>query len=161
MNIVIGRAQENESDQLTLISFAAKRYWKYPEEYFDVWKNELTITKDYVDQNKVYVARNNGSAVGFISIVEMKNDFGLGALLIQKGYWLDHIFVYPPFIGRGVGIQLILFAKEVCKENNIECLYILSDPNAKGFYDRIGSQYIGEVPSNIKGRNVLLYIFSI
>lgn len=158
MKIVIGLAQENESDQLTLISFAAKRYWKYPEEYFDVWKDELTITKDYIDQNKVYVARSDGSAVGFISIVEVKNHVRLGNLLIQKGFWLDHVFVYPPFIGKGVGTQLMLFAKEVCKQNNIKCLYILSDPNAKGFYDRIGAQYIGEVPSNIKGRNVSLFI---
>lgn len=157
MNIKIRRAEDNESDILTSISFAAKRYWKYPEEYFDVWEDELTITPDYINQNEVHVAKVDGKAVGFISIVEVKNDFHVKEFLIRKGFWLDHIFVHPSFIGKRVGYELIFFAKELCRGKNIGCLYILSDPNAKGFYDKIGTQFIREVPSSIKGRTVSLY----
>lgn len=53
MNILIRRAEDKECNTLTSISFAAKRYWKYPEEYFDIWKDELTITEDYINQNEV------------------------------------------------------------------------------------------------------------
>ncbi|MDO0824136.1 GNAT family N-acetyltransferase [Desulfosporosinus nitroreducens] len=161
MNIMIRRAEDKENEILTLIAFEAKRYWKYPEEYFDVWKDELTITADYINKNEVHVAKVDGKSVGFISIVEVENDFLVGDLLIRKGFWLDHIFVHPSFIRNRVGSELIFFAKKFCEENNIICLHILSDPNAKGFYDRIGAQFIEEVPSNIKGRTVSLYKFPI
>lgn len=161
MNIMIRRAEDKDSDTLTLISFAAKRYWNYPEKYFEVWKNELTITPDYINQNEVHVAKVDGKAVGFISIVEVENDFKAGEVSIIKGFWLDHIFVHPDFIGERVGSELIFFAKKLCRRKDISCLYILSDPNAQGFYDRIGAQFIEEVSSNIKGRTVSLYKFLI
>ena len=161
MNISLRRVKDKESDTLTLIAFAAKRYWRYPEEYFDVWKDELTITEDYINQNEVHVAEVDGKAVGFISIVEVKNDFHVGELLIRKGFWLDHIFVHPSFIGKRVGSELIFFVKELSRVKNISCLHILSDPNAKGFYGKVGAQYIEEVPSNIKGRTVSLFMFPI
>lgn len=157
MDILISRAEVNDSDILTSIAFAAKRYWKYPEEYFAVWKDELTITKDYINQNEVYAARIAGESVGFISIVKMQNDFLAGELWIEKGFWLDHIFVHPSFMMKGVGSKLIFHAMELCKERNIRCLYVLSDPNAKGFYEKMGAQYIDDVQSNIKGRTVSLF----
>lgn len=158
---MIRRASHNESDMLTSIAFASKRYWKYPETYFDVWKDELTITSAYINRNDVHIARVDGMAVGFFSIVEIDEDFQTGDLLVRKGFWLDHIFVHPDFIGKRVGTELISFAKELCRQRNISCLYILSDPNAKGFYERIGAQFIEEVPSNIEGRTVSLYKFPI
>ncbi len=85
-NIIIRRADDKESDILTSISFAAKRYWKYPEEFFEVWKDELTITPDYINQNEVYVAKVDGKTVAFISIVQVKNDFQAGEVLISKGF---------------------------------------------------------------------------
>ena len=157
MNIVILSADEKESNILTSISFAAKRYWNYPEEYFDVWKEELTITPDYINKNQVYVAKINGEVIGFVSLVEVKDDFQVGELLITKGFWLDHIFIRPELIGKKVVSKLIEFVKEWCRNQNISYLHILSDPNAKGFYNRIGADYIKEVPSSIKGRTVSLY----
>ncbi len=161
MNIMIRPADVVDSDILTSISFAAKRYWKYPEEYYGVWKDELTITLDYINNNQVHVAMVEDDVVGFISIAELKDDFQTGEFLIRKGYWLDHIFINPDYIGRKVGTKLISFAKELCRSKNITSLHILSDPYAKGFYDRIGAQFIEEVPSNIKGRFVSLYKFLI
>ncbi|GAB6151902.1 GNAT family N-acetyltransferase [Desulfosporosinus burensis] len=161
MNIMIRPADAVDRDILTSISFAAKRYWKYPEEYIDVWKDELTITLDYINKNEVHLAMVEGKVVGFISIVEVKDDFQTGELLIRKGFWLDHIFINPDFIGKRVGSKLISFAKESCRRKNITSLQILSDPYAKGFYDKVGAQFIEEVPSNIRGRFVSLYKFLI
>jgi len=48
VELVIRQAKRTESGDLTSISFASKRYWNYPEEYFDVWKKELTITPGYI-----------------------------------------------------------------------------------------------------------------
>lgn len=73
----------------------------------------MTITPQYIDDNMVFV---------------------------KKGFWVEHIFIDPGFIGKG-----------------ISCLYIFSDPYAVGFYDNIGANYCGESPSSIEGRTVALY----
>lgn len=151
---MILNAHENESKILTSISFSSKRYWQYPEEYIEVWKEELTITPEYINQNQVYVAKIDGKLIGFISIVEVKDDLPSE---IRKGYWLDHIFIHPDYIGKNVGSELISFVKVLCRRKNISSLNILSDPNAKGFYNKLGAEYIKEVPSSIEGRTVSLY----
>ncbi len=36
-----------------------KNYWNYPDEYYEIWKKELTITQDYISKNDVYVYEQN------------------------------------------------------------------------------------------------------
>lgn len=157
MNLVIRKAKDTESDNLTSISFASKRYWNYPEEYLKVWEKELTITTKYIQENIVFVADADDMAVGYFSIVEVKEDFWAGQVFVKKGFWLEHIFIMPEFIGKRIGSELIAYAKDYCKKNKIERLNIFSDPYAKGFYDKIGAKYIKESPSSINGRTVSLY----
>lgn len=157
MQICIRKAVASQSEILTEISFAAKRYWNYPEEYFEVWKDELTITGAYIEENIVYVAEQDGKIVGYFSIAEVKEAFWAGEISVQKGFWLEHIFILPDFIGMGIGSELINFAKGLCKENGIEKLFIFSDPNSRGFYDKLRARYIIESPSSIKGRTVSFY----
>lgn len=161
MRIVIRPAAITDSEALTNISYAAKRYWNYPKEYFDIWENELTITPAYIQNNKVYVAEVDGQIVGYFSLVEVKDDFRAGKVFIKKGFWLEHIFILPGYIGKGIGTQLINYLKSLCQKLCIDKIRILSDPNAKGFYEKIGAQYMGESPSSIMGRTVSLYILDI
>src|SRR5512147_2818140 len=93
--IKINKAQDNDCDILTEISFAAKRHWNYPDSYYDLWKNELTISKDYTDHNIVYKAQFDVLILGFYSIVENKSDFYSGETFVKKGFWLEHIFIKP------------------------------------------------------------------
>jgi GNAT superfamily N-acetyltransferase len=161
MSIVVRTASVNDSEILTDISFASKRYWKYPDEYFDVWKDELTITSEYIQSNIVYVAEKNEKIIGYFSLVEVKKDFWAGKVFVKKGFWLEHIFISPQYIGKGVGSKLIAVLNSKCKEMNINKVCIFSDPNAKGFYDKVGARYLDESPSSIKGRTVSLYVLSI
>lgn len=157
MNIIVRPATIHDSEALTKISFAAKRYWKYPEEYLEIWKDELTITPLYIMNNILYVAEEDGQAVGYFSLVEVKGDFWSREVLVNKGFWLDHIFILPRYIGQGIGSKLISVFKEKCKEMKIDKVKIFADPNAKGFYDKIKAHYLGEVPSSIEGRTISLY----
>ncbi|MBM7868478.1 GNAT family N-acetyltransferase [Heliobacterium gestii] len=157
MTFLIRQALPTEGNLLTDISFLSKQYWNYPKEYFEVWKNELTITADYITENTVFVAEVDGKVVGYESVVEVKEDFRAGNVVVKKGFWLEHIFILPDYIGKGIGSKLITFIKELCREKRIPCLYIFADPYAKGFYDKIGAQYMGESPSSIAGRTVSLF----
>jgi GNAT superfamily N-acetyltransferase len=157
MGLMVREASASDSVALTDISFASKQYWNYPNEYFDIWKDELTISPSYIKDNMVYVAEVRGRAIGYVSLVELKDEFWTGNGVVNRGFCLEHIFILPEYIGKGIGSRLIAFLKERCKEMNIDSIYIFSDPNAKGFYDKLGACYLGEVSSNIKGRTVSLY----
>lgn len=157
MEILVRAASISDSRVLTDISFAAKKYWNYPEEYLEVWKNELTITPAYIQNNIVYLAEQGGQVIGYFSLVEVENDFWTGNVFVNKGFWLEHIFILPDYIGKGIGSNLIHILKTKCQEMKIDKIYIFSDPNAKGFYDKIGAHYLGESLSSIEGRTVPQY----
>jgi len=74
---------------LTEISFSAKRYWNYPEEYFEKWKDELTITENYTKYNIVFTACTNSRIAGFYSIVNNPHDQTFGKVFMKAGYWID------------------------------------------------------------------------
>lgn len=155
--ITIRPASIDDSIALTNISFASKQYWNYPKEYFEIWKDELTITADYIKNNAVYVAEESNQVLGYFSLVEVKNDFWAGKIFVTKGLWLEHIFILPEYIGKRIGSKLIEVLKTKCKEMKIDKIYIFSDPHAKGFYDKVGARYLGEAPSSIEGRTVSHY----
>ncbi len=161
MELTIRRALATDALFLTSISFGAKRYWNYPEEYFEVWHDELTITEDYIEQNIVYVAQKKDTIIGYFSIVEVNQEHWNGEVFISQGYWLDHIYIRPAYIRSGIGTELMEYAQEYCRENGIEKLYIFSDPFANGFYEKLGATYIKESPSSIENRTVSLYEYRI
>lgn len=157
MILTINRARPEEADILTQISFESKHYWDYPEEYYVVWKDELTITPEYIGKNAVFAARTEEGIAGYCSLVHVEQDFHAGKVFVHKGDWLEHIFIRPAYIKKGIGIRLMGFVKAHCRQNGIQLLSIFSDPNAAGFYDHLGALCLGEYPSSIEGRNVLLY----
>ena len=142
---------------LTKISFAAKRYWDYPQEYLQAWKDELTISEEYVRDNVVFVAQAGREAIAYYSIVQVKEDFYAGETKVTKGFWLEHMFVLPEYIGKGTRNAMYAHAKQFCTANGIDALKIFADPNAAGFYEKQGVQYIEECPSTIEGRTVSLF----
>jgi len=157
MELFIRQARADEHKILTVISFAAKRYWDYPEEYFAIWKDELTITEKYIDDNVVFAAQSGEGIAAYYSIVQVEEDFFAGETLVEKGFWLEHMFVLPELIGKGIGKAMYRHALNFCRSSNIEQLRIFADPNAKGFYEKMGAKYEKERPSGIEGRDVGLY----
>ena len=155
--IEIRQAQPIESDLLTEISFAAKKHWNYPDNYYDIWRDELIITKDYIHQNIVFEALYQNSVLGFYSIIENEADFYTGDIFVKKGFWLEHIFIKPAYHALGIGMLLINHAKQVSRDSGITELLIFADPNAKGFYDKVGAEYLYESKSSIPGRMIPVY----
>jgi len=155
--IQIRKAQPVDSDLLTEISFDAKKHWNYPDNYYDLWRDELTITKEYIHQNIVFDALYQNSVLGFYSIIENEADFYTGDIFVKKGFWLEHIFIKPAYHALGIGMLLINHAKQVSRDSGITELLIFADPNAKGFYDKVGAEYLYESKSSIPGRMIPVY----
>jgi GNAT superfamily N-acetyltransferase len=156
---MIRQARQNEAKVLTRISFASKGHWHYPQEYFEIWKKELTIRPDYIEKNDVFVYELDGFAAGFYSIVELPEDMDISGIKIRKGFWLDHMFIEPEHIGKGMGSKMFHHLRKVCTAKGISKLGILADPHARGFYEKMGCDYVMEIPSTIENRTTPFLVF--
>jgi len=148
----IRKARPQEAELLTDLSFASKRYWNYPESLFDVWRSELTITIEYIINNEVFVCQRHGGIVGYYSLVTHEQDLQLGHIVLPAGTWLEHMFVQPAVVGCGIGRKLFAHMQQRCCEKGVTLLQVLADPNARGFYEKMGCSYLREFPSSIANR---------
>ena len=141
MKITIRKAKPDDHQRLTEVAHAAKRHWGYPERWIEVWKDVLTIAPEFINDNEVYAAVVGNEVAGFYALIEAE-----GKVM------LEHMWVAPNFIGAGVGKALFNHALKMAASLNASSLEIESDPNAEGFYKRMGAQRIGEVASEIEGQ---------
>jgi GNAT superfamily N-acetyltransferase len=125
---------------LTQIAHDAKRYWGYPEHWIKHWQNDLTISSDFVEANPVFVAETDNQILGFYALI-----------IREDKAELDHLWVSPEHIGAGVGKELFLHAMQTAASRNVSEVEISSDPNAEGFYRKMGAHRLGEVVSEIDG----------
>lgn len=143
--MIIRPAAKEEADRLSQIAHDAKRYWGYPEHWIKHWQDDLTISADFVAANQVFLAEEDNQVLGFYALI-----------LRQKKAELDHLWVAPEHIGSGVGKELFLHAMQNASRRNVSEIEILSDPNAEGFYRKMGAHRIGETISEIDGQPRIL-----
>lgn len=149
-------ASKNDASTLTAVSFESKGHWGYPKEYFEIWKTELTITSEYIKINEVFVWEEENKIIGYYSITKLKDDVKFAGIIIEKGYWLEHMFLLPIYLGRGIGTSLFGHLRKWCEMREIAELKILADPHSIGFYKKMGCMYQREYPSSIPGRTTPL-----
>lgn len=155
--IQIIKAVEPDSKILTEISFAAKRHWNYPDNHYEIWKDELSISSDYIIQNIVYKSQIGADSVGFYSIVENAYNFRVGEVFIEKGFWMEHLFIRPEYHKLGIGRLMVEHALNIAKQKRIDRLLVFADPFASGFYEKIGALFLYESKSSIPGRLIPVY----
>lgn len=137
----IRAASSAEAASLTQIAHEAKRYWGYPEHWIKHWEQDLTISPEFISNHDVYVAENEGQLIGFYALVVHNNKAEL-----------EHLWVSPAQIGRGIGKELFVHAMQVAAGQNVHEVEISADPNAEGFYQHMGAARVSEVTSEIEGQ---------
>jgi GNAT superfamily N-acetyltransferase len=140
MNIHIRRASPDEAATLSEIAHSAKRHWGYPEEWIEYWKPDLTITPEFITDNDAFVAVSGEEIVGCCALV-------LSEALAE----LEHMWIKPEYIGAGVGRSLFDYVKAEAIQRQLAALELSADPNAEGFYERMGAVRVGEIRGDIDG----------
>ena len=130
--VQIREACPQDATRLTQIALAAKRHWGYPDRWMEIWREELTLRPDFIAANETYAAVVDGQSVGFYALTR-KNDT----------LHLLHLWVLPDWMGRGIGRLLFFHAVERAKALGFRQFEIESDPNAEGFYQRMGARRVG------------------
>jgi N-acetylglutamate synthase-like GNAT family acetyltransferase len=143
----IRRARPADAPALTRIAHAAKRHWGYPEKLIKLWKSDLTVTPDLIRMYPVYCATVGSRIIAFYAL-SGKGD-------VRE---IEHMWVTPRYIGRGVGQQLFAHLLKQLRAMKVARLRIVSDPNAAGFYHRMGARRVGRVASTPPGRFLPLLV---
>lgn len=143
MEIALRPTQPDEAVLLTEIACAAKAHWGYTADTMAYWRAAfLTVTQEYIAAHAVWVASvHSGQVVAFAATEQH-----------DAGAVLEHLWVTPSFMGRGIGRRLF---EHVALET--PTFTFTSDPHADDFYLKMGAQKIGEVASEYQSRQLSLF----
>jgi len=142
LDITIQAPKPEEASELNTLMRSSKSYWGYLDEWLELWDDELTITPDTMLSRAFYAGRIARELIFFYSIRQLS----------EHRYDLADCWVAPDYIGQGYGAILFEHLNTTLKSLNCHTLVIESDPNAEGFYKRMGAVRVGEKQSKIEGR---------
>ncbi|KQB40959.1 GNAT family N-acetyltransferase [Flavobacterium aquidurense] len=140
--MTIEKATTSDNEILTDITKKSKAYWGYSVEQILKWNQNLTITQDYIRDNKVFKLIKENVVIGYYSYIFEG----------QKHVKMDNLFILPEYIGKGFGKFLLLDFLNRMKEAQIQIITLDSEPNAEAFYSKMGFVKIGEFETSIKNR---------
>jgi GNAT superfamily N-acetyltransferase len=136
----IVRSRPGDAAALTRIALAAKRHWRYRETWIRRWNAVLTLSPAYIRRNPTYSAIDGDGIVGFCAL-RLR-----GAAAV-----VDHLWVAPGSMGRGIGRQLFRRCEREARKAGVALLRVESDPNAEGFYRAMGASVVGRSPAPVDG----------
>jgi len=149
---VVGRlrlARPAEAASLSELAFRSKASWGYEGAFMEACRAELTVDPAAITRGDVVVLEADHGIAGFYGLAHW-----------NSGLELSHFFVDPDAMGRGAGRTLWADAVRRARIRGVQHLLIQSDPNAEGFYLKLGAERIGDVPSRSwPGRSLPLLLF--
>ena len=135
------RAKPSEAATLSAIAWAAKGFWNYSSNWMEQWREQLTITPNFIAENETFAAIINRETVAFHALLQRANVLRL-----------EHLWVLPNWMGQGIGRALFRHAAERAAARGARGLTIEADPNAELFYRRMGAVRSGVIATEIDGR---------
>ena len=140
--VTLRRARPDEASMLSELALAAKEFWGYDQAFIESCRAELSFSPDDVARRHFVVADLGGMVAGFYSLDGQPPAGGLG-----------NMWVRPGEIGTGLGRVMWHDAMAAAAAAGFEYLEISAEPDAEGFYRKMGAERIGETPSgSIPGR---------
>ena len=139
-------AQTGDLAVLTGLGIRSKATWDYSADQMRVFGEELTWAAELLAQRTVYLAATS-RIHGYYSLNPTD----------ERTIDLEHLFVAPEDFGKGIGTKLFNHACGISRQQGYTNLTVMSDPNAAGFYDRVGCQKVKNIPSSIPGRTIPTY----
>jgi GNAT superfamily N-acetyltransferase len=127
---VIRAASPGDSPRLRAIAAASKGHWGYDGDRVAVWAAGLELGGD------IWIAWDGETALGWVGLTHLTD-----------GCELHHLWIDPAAIGQGVGTKLFRFACEQARAAGAVVLRWEAEPNAVGFYERMGAATVGDARS--------------
>ena len=134
-------ARSDEGERLRTIAIASKGHWGYDADRVREWAAGGDFSPEGLRRKEVFVAEVGGRVVAWAS-------------LIPKGRlcWLDDLWVEPEWIGKAIGTELFQHAAERATQLGAVTMEWEAEPNALGFYERMGGRHVRDGARNDWGR---------
>lgn len=142
--ISLRRANAPEAAALTELALRSKRAWGYDDDFMASVMPDMIVHPEYLRDEYGIVAEEHGTTVGY-------------AILRFDGAaaFLRDLFVEPAHFRRGIGTALFSAAAQHARTHGATTLRLDGDPNARGFYQRLGMTHVGEEASIVGGGRML------
>lgn len=134
-------ARADEGEILREIAFEAKSHWGYDRAWVRSWVAQGDFSPSALHEREVLVAESGGRAIGFASLIR-RSDVCV----------LDDLWITPSLIGRGVGTELFQESARRARELGAKRLEWEAEPNAVGFYEKMGGEYLRDSEATELGR---------
>jgi GNAT superfamily N-acetyltransferase len=144
--VTFRRAPPEAADELTALTLASKAHWGYDRAFMEIARPSLTVTPTYLEANDCWIAEVDGKTVGWFSLVP-----------VPDSLLLDNFFLLPSSIGSGVGRLMWDQAVHRARAQGANRMTLESDPNAAGFYERMGAKLTGSAVASDTGRELPIY----
>ena len=150
--IVVRHARAGEAKDLTALCLRSKAHWGYDAEFMRLCVPSLTVSEQSIAEGRVLVATDgSGRTVGTVSVGRDGDDAELALM-----------FVDPAAMGGGTGRLLFEAAVALARKLGYRRMTILADVNAAPFYERMGTRYLRNEPSDaIPGRVLPFYEYDL
>jgi GNAT superfamily N-acetyltransferase len=138
---VIRAARPDEGPRLREIAIASKSRWGYEESQVRTWAEQGDFSAEGLAAKHFLVAEAGGRAVGFASLIPR------GELCVLDDLWLE-----PDWMGRGLGSKLFEACADRAGQLGAKRLEWEAEPNAVGFYEKMGARYLRDSEPTQFGR---------
>jgi GNAT superfamily N-acetyltransferase len=141
IDVRIRPAAAGEGERLREIAIAAKGHWGYDLDRVREWAASGDFSSAGLRRKGAYVAAIGGDTVGW-------------AAAMRQGdvWWLDDLWIEPAWMGRGIGSRLFEHAAALGRQAGASRMEWEAEPNAVGFYAKLGGRYARDGEPGIWGR---------
>lgn len=137
---LIRPAVPEECGILSELAHTSKAHWGYPSEWISLWKEDLTVLPEKLEEWTVLVIEVSGKPVGF-GAIDQQNDIAE----------IEHLWILPKMMGLGLGKKLL---DALIVDFDGVSITVTSDPNAAPFYEKMGFVFSHEEEGMPKGRTL-------
>lgn len=132
-------ATERDCPALTELALTSKAFWGYDDDFMTGCEAVLTVTPRMIAEWESGVLEDDDGIAGFYLL-----SFDPEVAELQL------LYVSPLAMGKGYGRLLIREAAEKAARLRYPSLRIEADPNALGFYRKMGAKQIGWCRSEVE-----------
>lgn len=112
---------------------SVQQQWDYPSDFMEWEPEAITVGPEHLSEMITSVLEDEGRVIGFYVLRGEAPEMELSRMMIE-----------PAMTGTGCGKQLWDHAVETAQALGVRTMTIDSDPNAEGFYQRMGAETIGQ-----------------
>lgn len=148
--VSLRRATSADAKALTELAYRSKASWGYDLAFMERARPALSVSEQYIEDSPVYVLLREGIIAGFFGFIAQPGE------TILNDFWIE-----PSLIGSGLGRIMWQYAVEQAGALGYPAFVIHSDPNAEGFYLRMGARRAGTRIAPETGRSLPLLTYEL